>query len=93
VHHKDGNKLNNLATNLVAQSVAQHQSEANKGLKKNNGPKLMGNKNAKQLDITLVTQVLEYNQEKHSAYLLGKKFGITAQKVYYIWNKYRKVGT
>lgn len=93
VHHKDRNKLNNLYSNLEAQNVSKHQSEANKGKPKNNGFKLIGNKNAKTIPINLELQVLEFTQEKHSAYKVGKILGISAQKVYYIWNKYRKVGT
>lgn len=90
VHHKDGNKLNNIAGNLEMQSVAQHQREANKGKPKNNGTRLLGNKNAKRVEPELVKAALEFNQEKHSAYKVGKILGISAQKVYYIWNAYRK---
>jgi len=89
IHHKDGNRCNNLLSNLESQGISQHQREANQGKPKSNGPKLMGNRNARRFSDE------EYSQIQSLKGIIPidqiqSRYRISRTMVYKIW---RKVGT
>lgn len=87
IHHLDGNRENNLISNLEPQDISQHQVEANLGKKKpGTGKAMRGNSYARRYSDE-VYDFVKQNRGILSADQLAEQTGMSRAMVFKIWRK------